>query len=290
MNVPTIRDLQPQLGGDPKHPFTKPSSRYMGTAKLNLQRASRMPASSRKYLHGDPVHLIDWRAFARNDQLIIREQRDEASTRVMICLDNNDTMNWPPDSLEQKPKKLELATRVALHLAFCHLKKGDLVKLALWAKGEKEPQHILKLNSSSDVLRLFQNLESHKFHFDLGQLQLAPYALRSQKHDQLYIIGDALREHSFSDFFSLAKVTSLIHVLSSLEWEISWLHQEFCYFDEHDVKKEFLGSTLLQGDRYQKRMREWSGELKELCQRQAGTYILVTDQTPIRDYLVQLDM
>ncbi|MFW7381688.1 MAG: DUF58 domain-containing protein [Oligoflexus sp.] len=288
MTLATLRELQPQLGGEPRFPFTKASPRYMGSARLNLQRPSRMPASSRKYLHGDPVHLIDWRAYARNDQLIIREQRDEASTKVIICIDLNDTMNWPEADLQQGPSKQEIALRVALHLAFSHFKKGDIVKLVVWSGPNKEPTQILRLSSATDVLKIFDNLRSQKFHLEPTSNLLSPYQMLGQKFDQLYLLSDVLREESFTELFANAKVLTLLHVLSSLEWQLDWLKQDVCYFDEQISKKEFLGSTLLQGGRYEKRMQEWSKGLRDLCVSHQGQYLLLTDKTSLREYLDQL--
>lgn len=288
MTLATLRELQPQLGGEPRLPLTKASPRYMGSAKLNLQRPSRMPASSRKYLHGDPVHLIDWRAYAKNDQLIIREQRDEASTKVLICLDKNDTMDWPDGNLQNCPSKWEIAVRVALHLAFSHLKKGDMVKCVVWAGSNKEPSHILRLNSATDALKIFENMRSQSFNLDLASKILMPFHMMNQKFDQVYLLSDVLREESISPLFSQSKILTLLHILSSLEWQLDWLKQDICYFDEQIVKKEFLGSTLLQGGRYEQRMQEWSKGLRDLCDKHQGHYLLLTDKTSLREYMEQL--
>jgi len=247
-----------------------------------------MPASSRKYLHGDPVHLIDWRAYARSDQLLIREQRDEASTRVMICVDMNDTMDWPNEGFNNCPTKSEIALRVGLHLAFSHLKKGDLVKLAIWSVGIDQPTKILRLASSTDVLKTFENLRSQNFRLDDSSHLLTPHPFHSQQYDQLYLISDVLREQDFSWLFTKTKILTLLHVLSSLEWQLDWLNGDVCYFDEELAKKEFLGSTLVQGDRYENRIKEWSKSLRELCQRHQGRYLLLTDKTSLREYWDQL--
>lgn len=288
MKAATLRQLQPQLGGDPSYPYMKSSLRYMGSAKLNLRRPSRMPASSRKYLHGDPVHLIDWRAYARNDQLLIREQRDEASTRVMICVDMNDTMAWPEEGLNDCPKKMEIALRIALHLAFSHLKKGDLVKIAVWPIGLNQPVKMLRISSSTDVLKLFESLRAQNFLLDDESHLLAPYPFHAQQYDQLYFVSDVLREQDFSWLFTKTRILTLLHVLSSLEWQLDWLNNDICYFDEESAKKEFLGSTLVQGDRYEKRIKEWSKGLRDLCQRHQGRYLLLTDKTSLREYWDQL--
>jgi hypothetical protein len=285
MKEPTVRELIPQLAIEPVFPFQKASPRYAGTAKLNLRRPSRLPASSRKYLHGDPVHLIDWRAFARNDQLLIRERHDEASTKVLIVLDADDSLQWPPAWLGSGPTKFEIAARMAFHLAFAHLKKGDLVKLVMWEPGKPKPNRAFRILSSSDVLKLFESASTLGFTGDQMVNFLSPARVSEQQHDLTYLLTDGLRSESFAWTFQQSRQVSLIHVLSTLELDLSWLKSDFCYFDEHRQKKEFLGSTLVQSREYQERLREWMEQLDQTCQKNLGRYIKVNDQTTLREYL-----
>ena len=58
-----------------------------GNYLLNLKTPTRFPDVSRKYIQGDPVRHIDWKAFVRCDQLIVREQNVETSGVVSIGCD-----------------------------------------------------------------------------------------------------------------------------------------------------------------------------------------------------------
>ena len=86
---------------------------------MNLRQPSRNPESSRLYVPGDPINMIDWKAYARTDQLILREVRDEASARVAVCVDLSETMRWPVDNVpgaDRVASKAEVAIRVPLTL------------------------------------------------------------------------------------------------------------------------------------------------------------------------------
>ena len=116
----------------------KSSQRLVGSWMMALRRPSRTPESSRLYVKGDPVNLIDWKAYARTDQLIIREQRDEASARIVIGIESTASMAWPTPDVSAAllkrgsrvpPTKIEVAVRMALNLAWIHLRQGDLVEL-----------------------------------------------------------------------------------------------------------------------------------------------------------------
>lgn len=134
----TVADLQPLDDHDFTFRQLKNSPRPLGSWRLALRRPSRMPESSRPYVYGDPVNRIDWKAFARTDQLIIRQERDEAAAQVMVVVEVSPTMFWPRASdreqareLQAAPSKWETAMRVVWHCACQHARLGDFTDVAL---------------------------------------------------------------------------------------------------------------------------------------------------------------
>jgi len=75
----TLSSLHPSETREVHHKAYKNSIRMHGSHLMALSKPARAPEACRKYVHGDPVNLIDWKAFARTDQLMVREIRDEAS-------------------------------------------------------------------------------------------------------------------------------------------------------------------------------------------------------------------
>ena len=70
----------------------------MGSFQLRLKRASRLPAYSRQYIKGDPVHLID-RSTCSQRSIDRARGNGEASSTVGICIDLGDLMFWPENPL-----------------------------------------------------------------------------------------------------------------------------------------------------------------------------------------------
>ena len=281
-----LRQLQPSLGGEVRINQMILSQRYSGSFSLRLKRPSRLPAYSRQYIKGDPVGLIDWKAFARNDQLIVREERDEASSRVSIVIDANDTMIWPSDRM-LTISKLELALRIALHLAFVHLKQGDRVKVFLWREGEAKPRSSLVMRSSQDILSLFQSFSDSEFEYATIDKHFAKDDFRPENMHLSYLLSDMLRDKEV-EWLADASQVRLFHTLSSKEIDLNWVDGSYCYFDEHLDRKEFLGSQLSQEPIYKKTLEKWLKKTKKKFSTIGRDYHLFTDATPIQQYLSEL--
>ena len=104
------------------------SQRFQGSFHLALRKVSRLRATIAVPIPKEIrfSSLIGRRM--RNDQLIVQEDRDEASCRVMFCIDTSSTVFWPEQkTLHNEPQKWEVICRIALHLAYVHLKLGDTV-------------------------------------------------------------------------------------------------------------------------------------------------------------------
>ncbi len=289
-----VKDLSPGLSWDLSFKRYKNVMRYQGSHILALRRPSRTPAFSRKYVKGDPVHLIDWKSFARTDQMLIREQRDEASARIVICLDASDTMQWPDERLHEVlgvkvPSKWEIAVRVLLNLAYIHLNLGDTVRVYLWTRPESAaPDFQVPLATSSDVLKLYHIEEDRQFSISslCEEGRKGDNSLPSG--DYAYWISDGITRRSFDWLFERFRLTRMIQVLSSLETQVDWVSDEHCYFDEGIVKKEYLGAILKYGKAYRQKLETWQQEYRQKFRHAGGGYQLVTEQTPIATYMEDL--
>lgn len=280
----TLAALDPRDADERHYNRTKTSPRYHGSFYLRMRRPSRTPAFSRKYVAGDPIRLIDWRAFARTDQLIIREQREEASARIAIVIDIRDTMQWPDDETRPHlptaiPTKLEIACRVGAYLAFTHGKAGDDIRAFLLGH---DGLRTVPMPSSSSVLSLFSFWEQERFSSE---------ALRAQSEDRpaefradvVYVLSDGLSGPA-PKIFEQAKVSWLLHLLSSFEVDTQWLKDEHSYFESEPVTKEYLGSALTTAGAYAQRLGEWRREIEASTEKSGERYLFLTDQTPIRNF------
>jgi len=288
MNLITVSNLIPNIGDEPHFSDLKLSVRKIGSRLLNLKKASRLPTSSRKYIQGDPLRYIDWRAYARTDQLLLREHRDEASSRIKIIFDLSSTLYWPNDTDNVVSSKIEISIRVLLHLAYHHLKKGDVVDLIVCRDGAGGQCDRIQVTSAYDVLLMFKQFGSDFSDFNLKG---SPYSLILNKgvaYDETYIISDMLTNFDLDELVGSSKYHRLLHVLSSKEIDIDWINDDVCYFDETAAKIEFYGSYLKRKSDYSNVINNWMNRVKKNFSKPNRHYLLITDKTPIDVYLANI--
>ena len=81
------------------------------------------------YVQGDPVSDIDWRAYARNRQLVIRKHREEKDMTGYLVVDVSGSMGY---SVEGRDSKQLRAARIAASLAYMMQRQGDKSALAMF--------------------------------------------------------------------------------------------------------------------------------------------------------------
>lgn len=269
-----------------------------GSFYLNLPHVSRSPELSRGYQVGDPIRLIDWKAFARNDQLIVREERDEAMANIVIALDARDTMFWPDQEFAKEMKqtpasKFSIASRIAFHLVHRHVRFGDRVRLVL-IEDHTSPHDAngLELRSASHVLSFFEDLQAadfdrSKFLSFLSPLQ-EPFFTKTHL---LFLISDGCQGDISPAFFSQAQRTCFYHILSHWECDPSWFQDRTCYFDKGlaVTLKEFLGSSLKRKNAYLSQLNRWKERVEKEVESLHGFYAFLTDESSIHSYMATLE-
>lgn len=281
----TLASLSPVESRETHYRSYRSSLRLHGSHFMTLKRPSRTPESGREYVPGDPLNLIDWKAYARTDQLIIREVRDESTARIRIGLDVSETMCWPipGEPLPTPPvTKTEVAVRVAFNLAHMHLRMGDLVEIWL-IQNEKQtlPEQRFMPRSPADLVSAFNRIEIGQFG---GKVAFADFALHpyvEREVDAVFWVGDGLSLADFDAFLSQGRRSMMLHVLSSLELDIAWTDNATSYFDEGVSRREYQGQVLRQDGNYAKHLAAWQQKLKSRQQMRGGDYVTLTDMTKV---------
>ena len=284
----TLASLSPVESREIHYRSYRSSLRLHGSHFMTLKRPSRVPESGREYVPGDPINLIDWKAYARTDQLIIREVRDESTARVRIGLDLSETMRWPQvgEPLPAPPvTKAEIAIRVAFYLAHMHLRMGDLVEIWLLTGVQAElPDRRLAPRSPADLVSAFARIESDAFASDVGLSDFMPVTYSERDVDATFWVGDGLSRADFGAFLATGRRSMMLHVLSSLEMDINWTDGATSYFDEGVGRKEYQGQVLKHRENYAKHLAHWRDSLKTRQQRLGGDYVTLTDETKVATF------
>ena len=271
----TLSDLLPYDDAEIYIKRAHHSLRPVGTFRQLLRRPTKLIESLRKYVVGDPVQFIDWKIYARSDQTLLREIKEESSVHVGLIFDVCDSMFWPTqeEALQLSkgvPQKMEIAWRVGLFLAASHLAKGD--SLAFGIRTDTELYWIRSPKSKSEVLRFFQSLRETHFVTSLRERVTSPRTL-----DRTWILSDGL--NGIVPVPYAAKIRTYIHIMASLEIDISWLDDSFSYFDNRVLPKDYTSSALLPV--YSQKLSEWQSQFKNEVLTQGLKYLQVSDSTPL---------
>jgi uncharacterized protein (DUF58 family) len=103
-------------------------------------------AEYRKYVAGDDLRRLDWRAYGRSDRFYVKEFEADTNLRCCLVLDTSGSMGFGSGGVA----KIEYARRVAGTLGYLALQQGDAVGLACVAGGvvrnvppKRNPAHLM---------------------------------------------------------------------------------------------------------------------------------------------------
>jgi uncharacterized protein (DUF58 family) len=122
-------------------------------------------AEYRKYVPGDDLRRLDWRAYGRSDRFFVKEFEADTNLRCCVVVDTSGSMAFGSGGLS----KLEYARRIAGALGHLALLQGDAVGLACVAQGIT--RNIPPRRNPSHLMAVFDVLEQAR---PEGQTQLVP--------------------------------------------------------------------------------------------------------------------
>jgi uncharacterized protein (DUF58 family) len=88
-------------------------------------------AEYRKYVPGDDLRRLDWRAYGRNDRHYVKEFEADTNLRCCLVVDTSGSMGFGSTGVT----KIEYARKLAGSLAYLAVQQGDAVGLGCLADG-----------------------------------------------------------------------------------------------------------------------------------------------------------
>ena len=113
-------------------------------------------AEYRKYVPGDDLRRLDWRAYGRSDRYYIKEFEADTNLRCCLVVDTSGSMAYGSSELT----KLDYARRIAGVFGTMALQQGDAIGLALVADGivrnippRRNPAHLMGILDALEAAR-----------------------------------------------------------------------------------------------------------------------------------------
>ncbi len=155
-------------------------------------------ASHRQYTTGDSVRHLDWKVFARNDKLYIKQFQQETNLNIAILVDGSASMRfgtritksgWGGTKAQNNKNqwtKYDHATAIAAALSFLSLAQRDRVSVGIFADGIRGG---VRRSSSSDHWRsVVQSLATEPVSDRANWSKVADQALSQNSGRTLFII------------------------------------------------------------------------------------------------------
>ncbi|MCA9053695.1 MAG: DUF58 domain-containing protein [Planctomycetaceae bacterium] len=164
-------------------------------------------AEYRRYVPGDDLRRLDWRAYGRSDRFYVKEFEADTNLRCCLILDTSGSMDFG----SQGVTKIEYARRLAGALAYLSVQQGDSVGLTCVADGIVKT--IPAKRTPSHLRGIFDSLEHAQ---PKGETHLA---------ERLHELAETLRQRA------------LVVILSDLFIDPPLLKKAFEHlrFRKHDV-------------------------------------------------------
>ncbi|MBX3436169.1 MAG: DUF58 domain-containing protein [Planctomycetaceae bacterium] len=184
-------------------------------------------AEYRKYVAGDDLRRLDWRAYGRSDRFYIKEFEADTNLRCCLILDTSGSMRFGSGNVT----KIEYARRLGGSLAYLAVQQGDAVGLTTVA--EEIVRTVPPRRTPSHLSGLFDMLEQAQ---PQGETRLP---------ERLHELAETIRQRA------------LIVILSDLFVEPTALQKAFEHlrFRKHDVVVFHLLDPLELGFTFQRPMR-----------------------------------
>lgn len=180
------------------------TSNYIGERKSVYGGSGLIFKDHRIYAPGDDIRRIDWKVFARTDDLYVKNFEEDRNLTVHIVIDYSGSMNFG-----KKIKKYEYAAMVGLGFAYMAMKNNERFVLSTF----------------SEELELFKAKR--------GMRQLASiFNYLNKKHAS----GTSRFEGSLKKYKSLINSRSLIVIISDFLYDINEIRSVLYRFKNHEVK------------------------------------------------------
>ncbi|MEM7346454.1 MAG: DUF58 domain-containing protein, partial [Chloroflexota bacterium] len=196
----------------------------------------------RPYTPGDDLRHIDWYAYSRHGDLVVKLGEATQSVDVHVLLDDSRSMVWQPDSSQKdRLTKWDMARRLTGALAYMGLAGGETVYLSTTlpqsaTDGPLTPHALGPLRGKQQVMPALQYLsalspltQDKSDPHSLGE-SLVTYARQYPKGGILVLVSDLLDTIATEDAMDQGQFDNSEHLAEGLRfltpplWQIIVLH------------------------------------------------------------------
>ncbi len=220
-------------------------------------------AEYRKYVPGDDLRRLDWRAYGRTDRFYVKEFEADTNLRCCLVLDTSGSMDFGSVGTT----KLAYARKIAAGLAYLAVQQGDAVGLSCVADGIVT--NIPPKRNPAHLTTVFDTLERAKSQGETGLAAVLHELAETITQralvvviSDLFVEPDLLRS-CFEHLRYRKHDLSLFHLLDPLEISFTF-HRPTRFLDMEGGTPIFAEPNEI-ADRYQTALREYLDKLHRIA-------------------------
>jgi uncharacterized protein (DUF58 family) len=265
------------------------SQRRFAGASAGARRSTRRGASvefkdHRPYYRGDDVRRIDWNAYARLGELVLRLYVAEEDLTIHLLVDRSRSLAFG------NPPKIEVAKRAAAALGYVGLAGSERVTVVPFAAGVSAPLPPGRgRRYVGPLLRFLEGIEPD------GATDLArtvdQFLARRPRPGVVALIGDLLDpagfERPLDRLLSERHEPVLLHVLDEEEPPADHGADLVLVDSERGARVEVTLDVAARRA-YRARVEAFAGEVAAYARRRGVTCVRLGGATPFEDALLEL--
>ena len=250
-------------------------------------------AQYRKYVPGDDLRRLDWRAHGRSDRYYVKEFEADTNLRCILVVDTSGSMEFgtvggkKTGSKSSALTKLDYARRVAATIGYLAVQQGDAVGLSCVSGGATK--HLPPRRSPSHLRAVFDAMEEAKGqrHTNLVEV-LHELAETSQQAAMVIVISDFFVEPDllrgcFEHLRFRKHDLSLFHLLDPVE--LSFNFGRPTRFVDMEGGTSILAEPSEIADRYHQALSNYLEQLDAIVVSSGIDYHRVTIDRSYQDVL-----
>ncbi|HZX45151.1 MAG TPA: DUF58 domain-containing protein [Candidatus Nanoarchaeia archaeon] len=259
------------------------TSKYTGPRKSNAIGRGLIFREHRIYAPGDDIRDIDWRVFARTDDLYIKKYEEERNLTLHIVVDFSASMGYGKNI-----SKFDYAAMIGTGFAYLAMKENERFQFATFSE---ELSVFQPRRGMGQLAAMIDHLNAIKTH---GKSRL-----KDAIHQYKKLIGSRAMVIIISDFLMpIDEINEVLFMLGSNEVKIIQVldpvEKELKMTGDFKLKDSETGDKLVTHIsprlqmQYQKLMSEHAGKINDTCARLKMKFYTVTTDTPIFDAFYQI--
>ena len=232
----------------------------------------------RQYTAGDEIRHIDWKVYARQDRLHVKQYEEETNLRLALLVDRSGSMAYGAD----EANKFDYASSLAASLAYLALRQKDAVSLS--AFDEVVHRSVSSRSNQQQLSRLLTVLESVGADGRTDLVSVAKEVAQTIPRRGLVIV--------FSDLLGVDRLVEGLRVLRQRGHDVAIFH----VLHDDEINFEFSGATRFEGlesetflncnpralrEGYLESLGDFLNQTRKACGRLAIEYMLVKTTDPL---------